>query len=230
LSETEAKMTSEKQPAVQIVWHQVSIVERFSSVLYPLDLFELLKQIPSIGYVVPELVLRGGSLAAGRPLATKGDIDLLVNQDNKTIGVMGRDIEKALASFEELREFYLERLDPSPGLTTQYLEIDAQGWAKAKLNPVEVFSALWANHAPLQDLGKLLEQDVSNYGLALVPRNKDPNDPNWFHIEVEPLVVSSSKRYRVRWIWRNSDIEELIKKLPKVDATLQELILRIERY
>ncbi len=221
-------MASEKQSSVQIVWYQVAIIERFSSVLYPLDILELLKQIPTIGYVVPELVLRGETLEEGKPIATKGDIELVINQHNKTIGVRGRDIEKAVASFQELREFYLERLDPSPGLATHYLEFDGHGWVKSKASPVEVCSSFWANYAPLRDLGRLLEADTTNFGLQLVPPNKDPNDPNWFHIYIEPLVASSSRRYRIRWIWRGSDTEELLKKFSKVDETLQKLILKLE--
>ena len=220
-------MADDKQPSVQIVWHQVAVIERFSSVLYPLDILELLKQVPAIGYVVPELVLRG-TPEEGKPIATKGDIELMINQDNKTIGVRGRDIEKAVASFKELREFYLERLDPSPGLATQYLEFDGQGWIKSKANPAEVCNSFWANHSPLRDLGRLLEADTTNFGLQLVPPNKDPNDPNWFHIYVEPHVSSSSKRYRVRWIWRGSDTEGLLKKFSKVDETLQKLISKLE--
>ncbi|MDP2727824.1 MAG: hypothetical protein Q8P59_09810, partial [Dehalococcoidia bacterium] len=63
-------MADQRQSSLEIVWHQVAVVERFSSVLYPLDIQELLKQIPTIGYVVPELVLRGIP-EEHKPLATK---------------------------------------------------------------------------------------------------------------------------------------------------------------
>lgn len=220
-------MAGEKQPNIQIVWHQVDVMERFSSVLYPLDTLELLRQLPTIGYIVPDLVLRG-TPEEGKPVATKGDIELLINQENKTIGVRGRDLEKALASFKELREFYLERLDPSPGLATHYVELVGQGWIKSKANPTEVCSSFWASYSPLRELGKLLDAKTTNFGLQLAPANRDPNDPNWFHIYIEPLIVSSSKRYRVRWIWRGSDVERLLEKFSKVDETLQKLIAKLE--
>jgi hypothetical protein len=220
-------MTGGKEPNVHIVWHQVAVIERFSSVLYPLDIFELLKQLPTIGYVVPELVLRGPT-EERQPIATKGDIELVINQDNKTIGVRGRDTETVVASFQELRDFYLERLDPSPGLATHYLEFNGQGWVRSKANPTQVCSGFWADYAPLQGLGRLLEMDITNFGLQLVPANRDPNDPNWFHIYIEPLIASSSKRYRIQWIWRGSDTVELLKRFSKVDETLQRLISKIE--
>ena len=220
-------MTADKQSDLQSVWHQVTITERFSSVLYPLDMLELLKQIPTIGYVVPELVQRG-VIEGGKPIATKGDVELIINQDNKTIGVKGRDPANAVLSFQELRQFCSERLDPSPGLATQYVELDGQGWAKSEKDPTEICSRFWANYAPLRDLGQVLGVDVANFGLQLVPSNKDPNDPEWFHIYIEPLIASSSRRYRIRWIWRGSDMEQLLEKFSKVDDSLEKLISNIE--
>lgn len=220
-------MTPEKERGLQIAWHQVTVIERFSSVLYPLDTAELLRQIPTIGYVVPELVLRG-TPEEGKPIATKGDVELIINQENKTIGVRGRDPEKAVESFRELREFCLERLDPSPGLMTQYLEFDGIGWAKTKNKPTEICTRFWANYTALRELGKVLERDVTNFGLQLVPPNKDPNDADWFHIYIEPLVPSSASRYRVRWIWRGPDLEQLLKKFSKIADSVQRLISKIE--
>lgn len=227
LVQKEGRMDGEKREEFQVVWHQAAVIERFSSVLYPLDTLELLKQLPAIGYVVPELVLRG-TPEEGKPIATKGDIEILINQDNKTIGVRGRNAQKAVESFKELREFYLERLDPSPGLATHYLEFDGQGWAKSHANPTDVCSRFWSDHAALKGLGKALGMSATNFGLQLVPPNRDPNDPEWFHVHIEPQVVSSHKRYRVRWIWRSSDAAELLAKLSKVDETLKKLISKIE--
>lgn len=220
-------MASKKELGVQIVWQQVSVVEGFSSVLYPLDIYELLKQLPNLGYVVPDLVLRG-TPEQSRPIATKGDIELTINQDNKTIGVRGRDTKKAVASYQELKDFYLNMLDPSPGLATRYLEFDGHGWAKSSANPTEVFTKFWHNHGPLQEFRNILEENVTDFGLHLVPPNKDPNNSAWFHLIIEPHVSSSKKRYRIRWIWRGTDTEKLLKKFSKVDETLQRLISKIE--
>lgn len=220
-------MTTEQKQVIQIVWHRAAVIERFSSVLYPLDIAELLRQLPTIGYVVPELVLRG-TPEVGKPIAQKGDIELVINQDNKTIGVRGREAEKAVVSFKELRDFYLQRLDPSPGLATQYLEFDGEGWARSENNPSASFASFWSDYGPLQELGVILESDAVNFGVQLVPPNKDPNTPDWFHIYLEPLIPSAARRYHVRCIWRDTDVEQLLKKFAKIDDTLQNLIKKIE--
>ena len=219
-------MAQQEQKEIQIVWQQVSIIERFSSVLYPLDILELLKQIPTIGYLVPELVIKGIP-EAGKPIATKGDIDLVINQDNKTIGVSGRNPQKAIESYQELRQFYMEHLDPSPNLVTQYVEFNGNGWLKSKCNPIEACSRFWSEYEPLRNLGKVLGEDVTNYGLQLAPP-KDPNDPDWFHIYIDPLIASSSTRYHVRWIWRGQDLKKFLGKFEEVNDLLDKLISKIE--
>lgn len=219
-------MATQEQKELQIVWHQVSIIERFSSVLYPLDLLELLKQLPAIGYIVPDLVLRG-TPEVGKPIATKGDIDLVINQDNKTIGVSCRSSEKAIEAFQELRQFYLEHLDLSPNLATQYVEFNGNGWLKSKRNPVETLSQFWSKYEPLRELGKVLGQDVINFGLQLAPP-KDPIDPDWFHIYIDPLITASSSRYRIRWVWRGHNLKEVLEKHTKVNELLKGLISKIE--
>ncbi len=219
-------MAIQEQKELQIVWQQVSIVERFSSVLYPLDLQELLKQLPAIGYIVPELVLKG-TPEIGKAIATKGDIDLIINQDNKVLGVNGRSPEKSIEAFQELRQFYLEHLDLSPNLVIQYVEFNGNGWLKSKRNPLEVLSHFWSKFEPLRELGKVLGQDVINFGLQLSPP-KDPIDPDWFHIYIDPHITASTSRYRIRWIWRGHDLKEVIEKHGKVNELLKGLISKIE--
>lgn len=221
-------MNAEQKKQVQVVWYRILISERFSSVLYPIDVIELLKQLPSIGYVVPDLVLRG-TPEANRPLASKGDIELIINQDNKTLGVRGRETEKTVESLKELRQLYLERLNPSTGLVVQYIELDGEGWAISDKNPTSAFTSFWANYSPLQELGALFEEnDVSNFGIQLVPANKDPNNPEYFQLNVQPHIPSASSRYHIRCIWRGADIEHLLDKFVNTDRMIQNVIKSIE--
>jgi hypothetical protein len=212
---------------VVVTWQSLSIIQRFSSVLYPLDSYELLRQLPTIGYVVSDLALRG-TPEVDKPAATKGDIEIVGNQDNKTIGVKGRDVDKTISAFQELQSFCVDRLDPSPGLSTHYIEFDGRGWVKTGHNPTAVFASFWSDFAPLQELGSVLGEDVSPFGIELVPPNKDPNDAEWFHIHIRPLIPSAAKRYSVRFIWRGPDMEGMLSKFAKTEDILRQMIRRIE--
>jgi len=220
-------MAERKQRDVQIVWQRVTLIERFSSVLYPLDLPELLRQIPTIGYVVSEPSARG--IAEGvMPSASKGDVTLIINEGNKTLGVAARDPGTALQSYEELRCFYIEHLDPSPGLKSHYHELQAVGWAKSGQDPVRTCSRFWSNHAGLKGIGDVLGETITNFGIHLVPSDRDPNQSDWFHITVEPSVTSGSKRYRFNWIWREQDPQRVEKQTSTVEEVLKRTILKLE--
>ncbi|MBI2857538.1 MAG: hypothetical protein HYX90_00550 [Chloroflexi bacterium] len=211
----------------RIGWHEVSILERFSSVLYPIDIMELLRLLPTIEYLVPALVLRG-TPEIGKPIATKGDAELVLNQENKTIGIRGRDIATAVKWFTELRKFYMEKLDPSPGLETQYVEINCEGWAKSGTSPNASFASFWSNCHELEELGAIVGKDAVNYGIQLAPANTDPNRPDWFHFYIEPLIVSSDKRYRVKCIWRESQAEPALTKFVGIEGLVEKMIRKIE--
>ena len=90
----------------------------------------LLSELPNIGYIVSDLVRRG-TPEQGKPLATKGSTELLINTDNKTIGVRDNTPENAVNAFRELQEFYLTSLDPSP-LQVQYVEFEGTGLVNPK--------------------------------------------------------------------------------------------------
>jgi hypothetical protein len=115
-------------------------------------------------------------------------------------------------------------------LATQYIEFDGNGWAKSNADPTRVFANSWGLDTLFQDLGQLLGTDVSNFGMQLVPPNKDPNDPDWFHISLEPLIASSHRRYRIRWIWRQSDTQGFLDNVGTFEVLLKNLLLKLERH
>ena len=219
-------MPEAQKHEIEVTWQQVSTVERFSSVLYPINVPRLLSLLPIAGFVVPDLVLRG-TPEAGKPLATKGNTELLINTDNKTLGVKDKDPERSVNAFQELRKFYLEQIDPS-SVEIQYVEFDGIGWIRSKDNPVRVFGRLWRDSKPLQRLSSIIGEDITNYGIEIVPRDVDPNNPRWFHIDIKPYAFSGSKEYHVRWIWREPDSEQFLKKAMKTTEVLRTMISALE--
>ena len=222
-------MASSARENVNIKWERVSLIERFATVLYPFEPTELLRELPKLGYIVAERILFGARLESGKPIATKGNVELIINQDNKTLGVMGRDIESVLTEFMNLREFWMKQLDPSPNTRTHYVEIDCDAWAKAQRSPIEAFGGLWEGSARMQRLGKLLKCDVTTFGLDICPPNTDTNSPDWFEIWIHPVVASSNTRYHIKVIWRKQQLDDVLRILKDIDNTVKEVILEIER-
>jgi len=222
-------MPSSPRENMILKWETLSLIERFGNVLYPLDVVDLLRQLPKLGYIVAERVLRGAILEPGQPLAIKGDVELRINQDNKTLGVVGRDVESVQEAFQNLRQLWMEQLDTSPNICTDYVEIDGSGWAKGQRNPIEVFGKWRGGLTKIEALGKVLGCDVTTFGLHLCVPNTDPNSPNWFDIRITPSVVSGAARYLVRAIWREQEVESVMRRFKNLDDTVRDLILEIEK-
>lgn len=223
-------MDSSRVEKLKPRWRRLRLVERFANVLYPIDLFELLRQLPNAGYIVPKKVFKG-VIEPGEAAARKGNVELVVNQDNKTLGIEGHEISPAeiIDSFNELRNFWHEHLDSFQNTETHYLELIGEGLVKTGKNPVKVFGQYWAQFSKMQELNKILGCEASNFGLQLTPTNTDPNNADWFDVRVNPLIVSSTKCYYVNLIWRNRDINKAIKTFSKMDDTIANLILEVER-
>lgn len=219
-------MAKEGVGNLKVRWITLRLIERFKNVLYPIDIPMLLRLLPSIGYVVRAKTLKG-VLEAGEPLATKGNIELLINQDNKTLGVEGSDILEVINGFNELRKLWLEKLDPSPGTETHYVEVIARGIIKSTWNPTAAFTKFWSQFDRMPKLNKIVGFDVANFGIRLVPVNMDPNAINWFDLRVEPQVISSANHLFIDVIWRNEDIGKIIKSFKNLDEMVKAIVREV---
>ncbi|MCL0066154.1 hypothetical protein M1N79_04690 [Dehalococcoidia bacterium] len=209
-------------------WVSLSLNERFKNVLYPVDLPVLLRLLPNIGYVVTKKILKG-VLEPGEPWAVKGNVELLVNQDNKTLGVEGREISQVVDGFSELRAFWLDELSPCPDAETHYVELAGNGILRSLKNPTEVFTRFWSQSERLQRLSKTVGLDAVNFGLRLVPQNAAPNNADWFDLLIQPDVISSGNHYRINIAWRNKDVQTALESFRKVNETIRAVIREIER-
>lgn len=209
-------------------WISLRLVERFGNVLYPIDLPILLRLLPTIGYVVGKRVLKG-VLEPGESLALKGNVELILNQDNKTMGVQGREISEVVDGFSELRNFWLDQLSPSPSAETHYIELGGEGIVRSQKNPTEVFTGFWAQFERIQRLSKTVRFGVVNFGLRLVPQNVDPNNTDWFDLRIQPQVISSANQYYVNIVWRSKNMETALDNFRKVNETIGAVIREVEK-
>jgi len=221
-------MDKANNQGLDLRWVSLRLVERFMNVLYPIDIPMLLRLLPNIGYVVPKKSLKGIA-ELGEALAIKGNVELIMNQDNKTLGVEGREVSEVVDGFNELRNFWMEQLNPSPSAETHYIELGGEGIIKSHNNPTVVFGEFWARLEMMQKLSRIVGFDVVNFGLRLVPQNIDPNNTEWFDLRIQPQVISSANHYYVNIVWRSKDMDAALNSFRRVSETIGALIRGVER-
>ena len=189
----------------------LSLIERFASVLYPLDLGELLQWLPEAGWVVPQASPEE-SVRGQHELATKGNTRLSVDMGNKTVGVRGDDLAETIANFRELRERVHEWLDVESKVTTDYVELRYVGWINGQSSPIETFHSWWADSQLTGQLGAFLgerlpsdSETMSPYGIRFASGRLDANRSNWSELTITPASFAGNRRFHFDLIYRNQD-------------------------
>jgi hypothetical protein len=221
-------MSEAKKETRAIKWVDVRLVERFSNVLIPIEIPVLLRLLPSIGYIVPAKRLKG-VIDPGDSIAVKGNVELLINQDNRSLGVAAGNISELIEGFNELRSFWTEQINPQPAAETHFIELGGQGFKGTDTKPSESFNRFWSEFNRMKDLKKAIGFDVANFGLQLVQKDLEPNGPEWFDITIHPQVTSSANQYYIRTVWRTSNLESGLKNFSQLDSIVDRLIKEIEK-
>lgn len=221
-------MNKNQSNELEIKWITIRIIERFMNVLFPIEIPVLLRLLPNIGYIVPSKRLKG-VIDPGEALAIKGNNELILNQDNKLLGIEGSSISDILEAFNELRNFWIERINPNPAAETHYVEIAGTGFVGTTTSPSEKFIKFWSGIDRIDNLSKIVGFEITNYGLRLVTQSIEPNDPEWFDLRIQPQVISSANHYYTNIVWRTRELANAIENIQNIENIIKKIIHEIER-
>ncbi|MCH8062528.1 MAG: hypothetical protein IH861_08495, partial [Chloroflexi bacterium] len=136
------------------IWTQiVTMIARYNTVLYPIDLSMLLDQLPESGWIVSRKFDTVGSGQTLDELPTKGNTRLRFDQGNKTIGVAGSDIEETLQTYKELMELIKDSEQLGVDGNIHYVELRIIGKIGSRKSPENVLSQWWSAHSDVSDIG-----------------------------------------------------------------------------
>lgn len=192
-----------------IAARQVSLVERYSTTLFPVDILTLLDALPHEGWVVPTKHSPEGGMSLEQS-PSKGNNRLVINQGSKTIGITGGDVQEVLQGFRDFKQRLLSLWDFSSEVKTDYVELRYVGWIKGQSNPVEVFANLWRNNPASKQIGSILSKympaqglQFGAYGIRFARLGQDANRPAWSELTLVPEPSSGHVRYAFDLIFRD---------------------------
>ena len=209
-----------------------SLVVRYDAVLYPFQVPELLRVLPESGWIVPKAVLRRDQIAA-EDLPTKGDAYVVLNQENKTLGVQGLELGEVITGYEELMDLVGAMFALPPSVTPQYLELRHRGWAQGQAEPATVMTEWWQELSQVMDLGAFVGEamgaDPSQllpWGFNLAPAGVDANRPDWTQVQILPEAIRDN-RFRFDIIHRRSVPDEVLTVARRMPEVLLDILERI---
>jgi hypothetical protein len=202
---------------------------RLKCVLFPLDFIELRNALAKNGYElapvrnIPSPPIRVSFFGE---IARKGEITVNIETESGEIEVVGRSLLGAKDSFEEFAEIIKSELGIGLHSDVRFYSCSVHYKIHTGRIPrIEISKA--ENQDYIDQLGRVLREDVSLFSIRLTPKEAVPNAENWFDISIEPDIVDDTL-YHVGVIFRSSDRERTEKFVKNLENNILKLIKVIE--
>jgi energy-coupling factor transporter ATP-binding protein EcfA2 len=202
---------------------------RLDYLIFPIDFRDLRRALAKNGYELshvesvpppPTRVRFGGEI--GR----KGETAVEVETDGGDVWVVGRSLQEAQSSFEEL----VKVVDSEIGVLLHnhvkfYWAMGHYRIATGKAPYSEI--AKVENKECVNQLSKIIGQDLSSFSIRLGSKNATPNDLTWTDIAIEPDTIDE-RLYHVGVVFRNPDKEMTETFVKDLENKLLRLIKAVE--
>lgn len=214
---------------------RVTLMERFDSVLYPVNLLPLLDRVPELGWVVEERIEDPEGIRTKVP--KRGNLRLLMDQASRTLGVTGNDIADVIGGYRELREAARELSDYSPSVETDYVEFRYIGQVRKEgIDPTEALARWWSGVDQINELGRLLADSLQSdatafapYGIRFAPSGLDANRQNWAELTLAPVNTAGQARFHFDLLYRNEESEVTEGVAETADNLIERVLNHIVR-
>ena len=219
---------SNNQP--KIMTQEARCGVRLNYVLFPIDFRELRHALAKNGYELSPVRGRIPSpparIAFSGDIARKGETTVIFESDSGEIGVVGRSLQEATASFEELAKVINSELGVSLHESVRFYwcvvhyKVDTGKTPRNEIAKAE-------NKDYTTRFSEVLGEDLSSFSIRLAPRDVIPNQESWFDIAIEPDLMND-KLYHVGVVFRSPDRGKTETFVRDLENTLLKLIGVIE--
>lgn len=202
---------------------------RLDYVLFPIDFRELLRVLAKNGYElsrvgrVPPAPAR---ISFSGDIARKGETQVIVESDSGEIGVVGRSLPEAKASFGELANIIKSELGISLNEKVRFYWCIVHYNIDTGKTPLKQI-AKTGNKDYMSRFNKVLGEDLSLFSVRIAPKDLIPNHENWFDIAIEPAILNANL-YHIGVVFRNRDKEKAETFVRDLENNLLKLLKIIE--
>lgn len=225
--------TIEEQKKIDFQNVVVRFSVRFDYVLFPFEIVELVDHLAKAGYAPmvpppPKMLGQNVRLSAKGKIAQKGDIEIEVNDERGVLAATSSIPISAMQSLNEIIGIIRDKLGVDLAEKAIFYELMGNLDIKTGRNASEMIERISEKNKCIEELGKILNQDISNYTLRLVPKGQVPSQTEWLDITIEPNIIKPSTAYRVLVICRSKDKSKMEKFIQSWTENLTNIIKAIE--
>jgi len=202
---------------------------RLNHVIFPLDFTDLRRSLAKNGYElapVNDMPITPSRIRYGGSIGRKGEETVFADSDTNEIGIIGRSLQAAFSSFEDLANLIKNELGIDLHENVKFYWAVSNFKISTGKTPRQVLAKI-ANKECVDKFSQIIGIDLSSYTLRLGTKDASPNRDNWFEVSIEPDLVND-RLYYVGSVFRKpirSDTETFVKSF---ENSLMNLIRAIE--
>jgi len=212
---------------------QLSLAVVYDSVLFPFDINQLIKMLPSHGFVptedMPRIFPVGGRAEITGIVAGKGDIFIRIETPRRIVAVHASSIDSVVFEMESLEDLIRKVFDVDGPNMAKYYESVAAVTIKTDQNLLENWASYHEKLPLLKEASKIIGAEASLFGVRLAPVGQGPNQPNWFDIRIEPFVDMPTDYHSIQVIYRRSNRQEVMEFVKSLEKSLTALASLVEQ-
>lgn len=205
---------------------------RLASIFFPIESGEALDVSRKVGFVLiselPPEVPTGARIIIGGTIARKGDCSIFMDPDRGVLGVRGKHVLEVLSYFDQIQDLIKADLNIDLDADARFYEISAELSITTGKDPIAATTRLFANSKDLARLGRLVDAEVSSYGIRLVPANHAPTGEEWFDYRIEPQVTKPRSEYHSVVVYRSRTKANVVTVSQTLEDRVKNLIKAIE--
>jgi hypothetical protein len=214
-------------------YRRLAIAVRYRSVLFPFDVFNFLRAVSKLGFILPpesiEPAPLGTRLEVTGTVARKGEVAVRLNTERQILQVEAQNPNAAVTEMASIESLLRDEFELDSSQLAEYYEFLASLNMRAKKNPLASWSAHFAELAIVQRFSEMVGREVCPFGVRLADKGGIPTQTDWFELRIEPLVQAPTTHHLVEVVFRRARGDEVLAFVRKFEDTLPALLGLVEQ-
>jgi len=208
----------------------IKLSGKYNFIIFPLGFPSMQKLLKDVGYK-PTKLPEGSpplSMVIDGEVATKENLRVDCQIEKQVFGVVSKDIELLISSFNEIEEIMSTELGDAMSNNNQFYEVISQFTIKTDKNPLEIFAQNRERLSLCDKVSEIMDENVSPFGFSFSPTRVPIQSADWFDFKLEPLVSRATTSYYGNLVYRSKDRKKVIEKTKNVKNYFISLLKELE--
>lgn len=156
-------------------------------------------------------------------LAEKGNFRVVFDPRRRVLGVAGDSSNAVVTGFKEMIEILENDIRVHLGNAIIFYELLGGLQVLADHSPLDKLNNAFRRVKIFRKFKEVMGEDVALFSMRLRPRERRPDDLEWFSITIAPVVTSPDSRYDIEIVYRSVNKDKVLTFLYELENKVIDL-------